>query len=232
MVGIAGTSSVGPESDVTSLAGDSALHLEILGSNQRRVLALLAPFVRAQDFYLAGGTALALRLGHRESVDFDWFRQQSFDPVQLFRALKENMSPKELSSAPGTLHVRMVDVRVTFLAYDYDLLEEPTLYAEPPIAVASLVDLAAMKLAALLQRGERKDLYDLDALLLEHHSLEEMLRAFQRKYGFDGTVSLLRALTYFDEADATPDPRLLDGRLSWGRTRERLSEAVRRFAAD
>ena len=59
----------------------------------------------------------------------------------------------------------------------------------------------------------------------------QLLRAFERKFGYEGTASLLRALTYFDEAEATPDPLLLDQRLSWERTREHLKKAVRDFAS-
>jgi hypothetical protein len=206
-------------------------HLEVLSADQRRVLDRLAPLVDHHGFYLAGGTGIALRLGHRESHDFDWFRKEVFDPVGLHRELAELLTTEEVTTATGTLHARLDGVRVTFLAYGYPLLEETSSLPSPAIEVASLDDLAAMKLAALLQRGERKDLYDIDAVLLDHRSLEELVATFERKFGFDATASLLRALTYFDDAEGTPDPRLLDERLSWGRTCARLVEAVRRYAA-
>ncbi|GMR23348.1 MAG: hypothetical protein BMS9Abin37_1768 [Acidobacteriota bacterium] len=206
-------------------------HLEVLDDTQQRVMTLLASFVEHHGFYLAGGTGLALRLGHRKSVDFDWFRNESFDPVALRSEMRKTMEIMELASAPGTLHASIDQVRVTFLAYDYPLLEKPESFPELAIAIASPDDLAAMKLAALLQRGERKDLYDIDILMLEHGPLKDLLGAFERKFEFEGTGSLLRALTYFDEAEATPDPMLLDQRLSWERTRERLKKAVRDFAS-
>ncbi len=206
-------------------------HLEVLDDKQPRVLSRLAPFVEEHGFYLAGGTGLALRLGHRKSVDFDWFRNESFDPVALRSEMGKTIEVTELASAPGTLHASIDQVRVTFLAYDYPLLEKPESFPELATVIASLDDLAAMKLAALLQRGERKDLYDIDILLLEHRSLKDLLHVFERKFGFEGTASLLRALTYFDEAEATPDPMLLDHRLSWEHTRERLKKAVRGFAS-
>ncbi len=206
-------------------------HLEVLDDKQHRVMTRLASFVEHHGFYLAGRTGLALRLGHRKSVDFDWFRNESFDPVALRSEMGKRMEVTELASAPGTLHASIDKVRVTFLAYDYPLLEKPESFPEVATAIASPDDLAAMKLAALLQRGERKDLYDIDILMLEHRPLKDLLRAFERKFGYEGTASLLRALTYFDEAAATPDPLLLDQRLSWERTRERLKKAVRDFAS-
>ena len=215
-----------------SAAARPKLHLEILDEAQRRLLLELTDFAESHDFYLAGGTALALRLGHRRSVDFDWFRALDFDPIELARELQKTITHDAISTAPGTLHTLIAGVRVTFLAYDYPLLEPVETAAEPPVPLASLDDLATMKLAAVLQRGERKDLYDLDVLLLDHRNLAELIGGFERKYGFDGTVSLLRALAYFDEADATPDPELLDERLSWTQTRRRLTEAVRSFASD
>ena len=213
-----------------SSATSPSLHLEILSQAQRKLLFSLPDFLESHDFYLAGGTALALRLGHRRSVDFDWFRPRLFDPIELSRELRKTISHEAVSTAPGTLHTLIAGVRVTFLAYDYPLLEPIEIVAEPTIGLASLNDLATMKLAAILQRGERKDLYDLDVLLLDHRNLAELIEGFERKYGFEGTVSLLRALAYFDEAETTPDPELLDERLSWTQTRRRLREAVRSFA--
>ncbi len=222
---------MGPE-DVVSPRSKPDLHLEVLVAAQRRVLDLVASFVTPRGFFLAGGTGLALQLGHRESHDFDWFRRATFDPVDLRHDLDKILPTTEVSSAPGTLHVLGDGARLTFLAYDYPELESPLIVTEPSFEIASLDDLGAMKLAALLQRGERKDLYDLDALLLDRRSLAELLAAFERKYSFDNTASLLRALTYFDDAETSPEPRLLDPRLSWDRTRSRLEEAVRRYAED
>lgn len=212
------------------MTAKSELHFEVLGKNQLRVLESIAPLVADSDFYLAGGTALALRFGHRESEDFDWFRQGGFDPVSLLRDLRGLAAVEEVSSDRGTLHAVIDEVRVSFLEYDYPLLQEPEWFESPGFRLARLNDLAAMKLAALLQRGERKDFYDLDAMLLEHRSLAELLLCFQGKFDFDGTAGLLRAVAYFDDADKTPDPPLLDERLDWTKTRQRLTEAVRESA--
>jgi hypothetical protein len=140
------------------------LHREALGRSQRSLLPRLAPLARQQGFYLAGGTALALQLGHRRSVDFDWFREDPIgDPLRLAADLRAAGLRFETDRVEkGTLHGRASGVRVSFLEYGYPLLKP--LREVEGLRLAALEDIAAMKLAAVAQRGSKKDFVDVFAL--------------------------------------------------------------------
>jgi hypothetical protein len=207
--------------------------LEVLAPAARAALGRLARFTSEHGFYLGGGTAIALWLGHRRSVDLDWFRDEAFDASSLLRELREAGTRLEMVAvAEGTLHGLIEEVAVSFLAYRYPALTERLAVGEPAFRIASLDDLACMKLAALLQRGEKKDYFDLFALLDRGETLQRLFGLFERKYGFDPTGSLLRAAIYFDDAEGTPDPVSLWPGLTWDRVKEGLRDAVRRFAAE
>jgi hypothetical protein len=184
------------------------LHREALGRSQRSLLPRLAPLARLHGFYLAGGTALALQLGHRRSVDFDWFRREPIDdPLRLAADLRAGDFRFETDRVErGTLHGRASGVRVSFLEYGYPLLR-PLLEVEG-LRLAALEDIAAMKLAAVAQRGSKKDFVDVFALggVLP---LDEMLTLYRHKYGVRDVGHVLVALAYFDDADRERTPMLL-----------------------
>jgi hypothetical protein len=186
------------------------LHLEALGRSQRAVLRRVAPFTTAHGFYLAGGTSLALQLGHRRSVDFDWFREEPIaDPLRLAADLREaglDLAVDRIEK--GTLHGSLAGVRLSFLEYRYPLLE-PVQRAEPPgLDLASADDIAAMKLAAVAQRGSRKDFVDVYALG-RRFTLDEMMELYRRKFAVRDAGHVVVALSYFDDADRERMPTML-----------------------
>lgn len=189
------------------------LHRETLGRSQRSLLPRLAPIAGQHGFYLAGRTALALHLGHRRSVDFDWFREAAIeDPLRLASELRVADVRLEVDRVEkGTLHGRANGVRVSFLEYGYPLLK-PALEADG-LRLAALEDIAAMKLAAVAQRGSKKDFVDVYALG-RHLRLGEMLACYRRKYGVEDVGHVLVALSWFDDADQERTPLLLL-RQSW-----------------
>jgi hypothetical protein len=189
------------------------VHREALGRSQRILLPRLAPLARQHGFYLAGGTALALQFGHRRSVDFDWFREDRIDdPLRLAADLRAaNLRFETDRVEKGTLHGRASGVRVSFLEYGYPLLR-PLREAEG-LRLAALEDIAAMKLAAVAQRGSKKDFVDVFALG-RHFGLADMLAFYRKKYGVADVGHVLVALAYFDDADRERTPMLLR-RQSW-----------------
>ncbi|TNF37675.1 MAG: hypothetical protein EP329_02490 [Deltaproteobacteria bacterium] len=207
-----------------------SFYREVLPETQQRVLGELGPVAMAAGYYLGGGTAVALHVGHRQSIDLDWFRPAPLDaPLELASEIRDAGLPLDVSSvAPGTLHGRCGAVRVSFLTYRYDTLEALVPWPEMGCQVASLRDLACMKLAAAAQRGSRKDLVDV-AVLLDRFTLSEMLASYSARYGVDDTTHVLYGLTYFDDAESEPSPRML-ARLSWAQVKERLMREVARVA--
>jgi hypothetical protein len=184
------------------------VHTEILTSTQLAVLDGLRPIHSIGDFYLAGGTALALRHGHRRSVDFDFFRVTSFDAQDLVLTLEGAFEELErLPSGEQTLYVRLNRVTTSFFRYPYPLLEavEPTPWG---FGLASDSDIAAMKIEAIAGRGARKDFIDLRVLCRTRLTLDTAFVLFERKYGTNRTdrYHRLRALTYFDDAEHEPMP--------------------------
>ena len=203
------------------------LRADALGRTQRAVLKELAPFARDHGFYLGGGTALALQLGHRRSVDFDWFREEPLeDPLRLASEIAAaGIRFKPSGTEAGTLHGISRGVRVSFLEYRYPLLRPLVETRLSGVRLASLEDIAAMKLAAVAQRGSRKDFVDVFALggIL---GLDEMLALYRRKYDVRDVGHVLVALAYFDDAEDERMPAMLR-RWSWVDVRRTIQRWVR-----
>ncbi len=186
-------------------------HEEVLDAAGHRAASRLAPL--AGQFYLAGGTALALRLGHRVSLDLDLFSSEN--PLgfaqrgALVGALKASGTVEVRESADGTLHLILEGTRVSLLRYAYPLLGKADVWRG--VRVASIEDIAAMKLSAVVGRGSKKDFLDLYRLAREL-PLGKMLELARRKFPEhpDFPLQAAKALVYFADADSEPAPRLLE----------------------
>jgi hypothetical protein len=181
-------------------------------------------------YYLAGGTAIALYLGHRRSEDFDWFMPAPGPPshvlVSAIAAAGLDLDVDDM--APGTLLGRIHGVKVSFFDYPYPLLEPTLDWAEAHTRVAALRDLGAMKLLAIAQRGSRKDFVDIYELLRSGGDLKTMLTDFQTKFGVTETISVKRGLVYFDDAEKERMPEMLVP-LSWTDLKHRLLAEVQQL---
>lgn len=169
------------------------------------VLQRVGPVLAAHRFYLAGGTALALQLGHRESADLDFFREHAFDPEHVAADL--HVGTVALAER-GTLRLWLGDVKVECFHYPYPLLAPlRPVPGMPGVLLADTLDIGLMKLAAIGQRGAKKDFIDLYAICRQVYPLAELLRLAPRKFGsrFEH-MHYLKSLTYFDDAEAEPDP--------------------------
>jgi hypothetical protein len=188
-----------------------SLHEEILTVRQRKALRLLGPKTAQRAFYLAGGTAIALHLGHRRSVDFDWFLEGRIaDPLGLAGEIRAEGVPFQSGQiARGTLYGALYDVRVSFLEFHYPMLDPLVDWPEYGCHLAGLRDLASMKLAAITQRGSRKDFIDLYALGTSGQTLPEMLAWYGEKFDVTDIGHVLYALAYFDDAESERMPRML-----------------------
>jgi len=184
-------------------------HLEILPASQRKLweAKLLHGLPR---WVLYGGTALALRLGHRESVDFDFFSTAQFEPLQLNEQMQ--FGDDILQAAPNTLSVMHHGVKLSFFGgLSLGVVEPPDLLDNCPIA--SLPYLGACKLAALVNRVELKDYLDVAALLRGGADLSYLLGCAEAVYhGAFPTAACLKSLTWFDDpalAGLGPDDRIV-----------------------
>lgn len=208
------------------------MHEEVLAPRQRKVLKILSPQAARHGFYLGGGTAVALHLGHRRSVDLDWFSETSVgDVTRLARTLGDGRMPMMIDQiGPGTLHGAVAGVRVSVLEYPYALLHPPLVWSDYGCPVASLDDLACMKLSAVAQRGSKRDFVDVYALGREHRPLEELLRLYRRRYGVEDIAHVLQGLVYFDDAERDRMPRMLWD-IDWKRVKQTILGWVKRLTS-
>jgi hypothetical protein len=178
---------------------------------------------------LAGGTALALQLGHRVSVDLEFFRHEDFEVSPLREALA-GLGKFEVSAmAPGTLHCRLNDIRLTFLRSEVPFLYEPVPYRG--LDLADVRDIAAMKVIAVAGRGAKKDFIDLYAYLEAGASFADLMALVQQRYRNTdfNVMHLLRSLVYFDDAESEPMPKMLS-KTGWPEIRVRLEREARDWA--
>lgn len=191
------------------------LHWETITPAMRQVLNTFGASPIGGKFYLAGGTALALQLGHRLSVDLDFFSPTediSMSAEALQRSLSA-FSPQVADTAWGNLVLVANGVRVGFYGYGYELLE-PLVQIET-IRLASITDIALMKMDALLARASRKDFLDL-YVICQQIPLRELLDLAPRKYPSlrDYEAQVVRHMVYFERAEQeTPVPMQQD--VSW-----------------
>lgn len=198
------------------------LHTSAVPLNLLKVLTALQSKTTAVGFALAGGTSLALRLGHRLSIDLDFFTTTHFEPATLAQQL--GTGPESITGmAEGTLQLFIDGVKVEFLKHTYPKLAEDDLIQG--IKLWSLPDVAAMKLNAVSNRGSKKDFYDL-ATLLDHLPLQTLIDHYQTKYRPASLMMVIRSLAWFDDANAEPDPISLRND-TWPAVVDKISSAIR-----
>lgn len=179
------------------------MHYEILNKKRRDFLPFLAPL--KTDFYLAGGTALALQIGHRDSIDFDFFKTTDFDTQIFFQKLKKilkDFSLTKIQEEANTLTV-LVDneIKLSFFTYNYPLINKKI--DEENLCLASIEDIAAMKLSAILGRSTNKDYIDL-YFILQTHKLKDILKLAEKKFPDIDTNLILKSLVYFSDIKSEP----------------------------
>jgi len=161
-------------------------------------------------FYLAGGTGLALQLGHRVSEDLDFFSAAEFDPALLARHLEDRPGYSETLISKGTLYCRLAGVKLSFLHYPVPLKHPTVVYLS--VRVADWRDILAEKFKTVSQRGWRRDFHDIYACLtLKKLSVAEAVATLKDRFTGTGVnyQHVAKSLTWFADAEAEPEPRLL-----------------------
>jgi len=181
-----------------------------------------------QGFYLVGGTALALKLGHRKSVDIDLFSDFSFDSSQILEKLSNDFLFTLFYSSTNTIRGSIDGVQVDLMAHRYPLVKNPEILEN--ISMLSMEDILAMKLNAIATSGQRvKDFIDI-YYLLQTYSLSEMITFYKKKYEHYNEVNILKSITYFNDVDLTEWPVLLkDPALKWSEVKNKINKATVAF---
>ena len=175
----------------------------ILDKKRKEILPLFKSFKK--DFYLAGGTALALQIGHRDSVDFDFFTQKTIDTITLFKKLKKifkNHTLLKIQEDKNTLSIIIDEsIKLSFFTYKTKLISQ--LIKEDYINLAPIEDIACMKLAAITSRATNKDYIDI-YFILQKLPLSVLLEKTRIKLPEIDTNLILKSLVFFDDVKKEP----------------------------
>ncbi len=207
------------------------MHFDILTTQQQKIFKQLS-FTGNLDLYLAVGTALALRLGHRTSVDFDFYTDKHFDKGKMIEIFQEHLHHKVgfkvLRDFDNTFEIEFqTGLPLSCFHYNYPLLEKSADLYE--VKIASLEDIAAMKLIAISQRGKRRDFVDM-YYLIQKFGLNKILELTAKKYAHFDIYNGLRGLLYFTDADNDKDVlriKVFDRAISWPKIKKYLINEVK-----
>jgi len=170
-------------------------------------------FPLLDDFVLVGGTSLALQIGHRASVDLDFFTLNEFETDDIIALLEEHYSAFHINyKGKNTLIVEINNIKVDFIRFRYQF-QNPVIIIDN-FRLLTIEDIALMKLDAINGRGRKKDFYDI-FYLLEIFKLDDLLDKYKKMFLHDSVFQLIKSLTYFADAENDPDPKLIGGNVSW-----------------
>jgi hypothetical protein len=177
-----------------------------------------------QNFFLVGGTALALQIGHRISIDLDLFSTRPFDKKEILYTLIKQYNFKLNFESGNALKGEIDHVKVDLITHQYPLIN--LLIIEEGIRMASLEDIAAMKLNAIVGNGTRvKDFIDI-AYLSAYLTPIQMVEAYESKYSSNNPIMAIKALNYYRDIDFNEDVEMIDVNYSWEQIEERLKQML------
>jgi len=174
------------------------------------------------ELRLVGGTALAMQIGHRRSIDLDFFGTIDFESLNTFELFKkfQNVVPLKKSKHINIFSIN--NIKVDFVNYSYPWLKD--VFLTDKLRLAYPEDISAMKLAAITNRGSKKDFVDL-YFLLKQFSLAEMLKFYIQKYHDGSEYLVLKSLTYFEDAEKDQCLEMINP-LDWNEVKTTIKKAV------
>ncbi len=198
----------------------------VLPENTVEVIDTLLPEIN--DFYLAGGTGLAIQIGHRKSADLDFFTTEVFNTDFLL----DNLQPdKTLLVKEGTIHCELRGIKLSFLFYSQPLIYTAINWRN--LSLADWRDITAEKFKTIAQRGSQKDFYDLFAVLQLKLPIDEACKIFKKRFSSANMnmYHVLKSLTFFEEADEEPSPVLLmkEQEWQWEKVKEFFEDNIKQF---
>lgn len=199
---------------------------QVLPGNTKAILALLEKSEAIQKAYLAGGTALALQLGHRISYDLDFFTQEEFDEQVLLPEIEKISNFQLEKIARRTILGKFKDVKFSIFYYKYPLLYSAKKFGM--INITDIRDIAAMKVAAIASRGTKRDFVDLYFICKETITLPDAIQLYDKKYKNLATTELhiMKSFVYFEDAEPEEMPEMLK-KADWEDMKKYFEKEVR-----
>jgi len=198
------------------------LHLKSISPELLELLTQLMHNDVFKHYNLVGGTALALQIGHRVSIDIDLFGNCEIDEIAVLDQLNACGPVHVLKKSKNILICSVQGIKVDIVNYSYPILEN-TLISDG-IRMVGLKDIAAMKMNAIAGRGSKKDFIDV-YYLLQYFTLEVMIDLYLQKYSNGSEFLVRKSLTFFDDAEDEEMPVMLED-ISWDRIKERILEVL------
>jgi len=207
------------------------LHYGTVKSTTLEILKKLMDLPELSKFSLAGGTALALRYGHRVSVDLDLFSSVDFDSEHIINVLSKEFSNLKIHSTNNIgIFCYIDDIKIDFVKYHYFPIIAP-IEEENGIRILNDCDLIAMKVNAILRRGVKKDFWDI-AELMQHYTVENFIDYYMQKYPNQRQlISIPRALIYFEDAEKSENPVCLKDQ-TWEKIKAVIREKTNEYLLD
>lgn len=199
------------------------LHFETIDPRTLRLLKELQSESLFLGTRLVGGTALALQLGHRSSIDLDLFGSLQVQSEEIRVKLSDAHRLTVLKESDNINIYLIDDVKVDFVNYKYGWIDDAV--RDEGISLAGIKDIAAMKIAAIIGRGSKKDFIDL-YFLLRFFSLSDILDLYMLKYPDGSVFTAMKSLTYFEDAEPDPMPVMFEG-IGWEAMKTTVLEAVK-----
>ena len=201
------------------------LHYSTIAGRTLQLLKSLQATDSLQGFVLVGGTSLALQIGHRVSIDLDLFTSENSDIIEIINLVSEFGETKVINKSSKIVNLYIDKIKVDFVIYPYKFLL-PSLETDE-LRLASIQDIAAMKLAAITGRGSRKDFIDL-YFILDSFSLAEIMGFYNEKYPDGSEFLVFKSLLYFDDAELEPMPKMLKP-VDWEAIKNRITTEVKTY---
>lgn len=200
------------------------LHTETVTEKTLELIRMLQHDKAFENFYLVGGTALSLRMGHRVSVDIDLFTAVDFDAATLAKHLSIHYRPSELQQLKNGIICYLHGIKLDLIAHLYPIIHPPETIEE--IRMLSLAEIGAMKINAIHGKGSRlKDFVDM-YFLLEHLPLEKMTDTAIKKYSKFNTSMAYNALLYHRDIQFGQKVEFMNNAIPWENIADRLRAVV------
>lgn len=209
------------------------MHKECLSKKGWKVLYTLKDILIRYHLILAGGTALALHIGHRISGDLDFFTDVEFNVESIISEIrKAGCAFSVISEGKDYVTVDVDGIKVSVFKYDYPFLDRIFIYRG--VGIAGVLDIASMKVIALSQRGTKRDFVDLYFILKDipfHKVAEHTVRRFGRERV--NPVHIGKSQVFFSDAESNPEPEYIKGKeVSWIRVKDFFRDHVKQFVLD
>lgn len=201
------------------------LHYQTIDAKTLELLKNIQEISIFNKLRLVGGTSLALQIGHRLSIDLDLFGKLNADEISITNELSKIGNFKIINTSENIKVFLINDIKVDIVNYPYEWIDD-AIYKDD-LVLASIKDIAAMKLAAITGRGTKKDFIDF-YFLLKRYSLEQLIELYKQKYPDNSIFMLLKSIPYFDDAEIDINPKMLID-TKWEQVKTSILHEVNRY---